>query len=582
MKKKILSAVLTAAMLMTLFTGCGTVSSNEEIADTEINGAEEKNTEAADAEAESTESKTVEAPAMEQVNNQTLNIIDDNYRTCYEVFVYSFYDSDGDGIGDLQGLISKLDYINDGDDTTDTDLGCNEIWLMPIMPSTTYHKYDVTDYENIDTEYGTLEDFDELIEECHNRGINVLIDFVMNHTSSQHEWFTAACAYLESLEPGEEPDLNECPYVDYYNFSREQKAAYEQVGNSEWYYEAQFWSEMPDLNLASGAVRGEFEDIVQFWLDRGVDGFRLDAVKEYYTNADAQSIEVLTWFTDMVKSKKEDAYLVGEAWTDYTTYAPYYKSGIDSMFNFSFGENDGYICKVLNGTAKSKASTYGKAIVAVQDLIQEYNPNGIDAPFYTNHDMGRSAGYYSGDYAENKVKMAQAMNLLMSGNAFLYYGEEIGMKGAGADENKRVGMYWSKDASAEGMCDGPADADAVEMIYDSLEEQQEDPYSIYNFVQQTIKLRNIYPEIARGTVTFNEELSDENICVLTKDYNGSELMLVFNLSEEDCDVDLSAVSLNGKSAGELEVAGILQTDEKAPEFSENTAVVPAYSVLLLK
>ena len=129
---------------------------------------------------------------MQQVNTAEENVIDDNYRTYYEVFVYSFYDSDGDGIGDLKGLTENLDYINDGDPETDTDLGCNGIWLMPIMPSTTYHKYDVTDYEAIDPEYGTMDDFTTLVDGCHKRGINVIIDFVMNHTSSQHEWFQTA------------------------------------------------------------------------------------------------------------------------------------------------------------------------------------------------------------------------------------------------------------------------------------------------------------------------------------------------------------------------------------------------------
>ena len=118
-----------------------------------------------------------------------LQIIDDNYRTYYELFVYSFYDSDGDGIGDLQGVLDKLDYLNDGDDTTDTDLGINGIWLMPVMPSTTYHKYDTTDYENIDPQYGTLEDFQELLTACHDRGIRVILDLAMNHSSSRHPWF---------------------------------------------------------------------------------------------------------------------------------------------------------------------------------------------------------------------------------------------------------------------------------------------------------------------------------------------------------------------------------------------------------
>lgn len=131
-----------------------------------------------------------------------LEVIDDKYRTYYEVFVYSFYDSDKDGIGDLKGLTQKLDYINDGDDATDTDLGCNGIWLMPIMPSTTYHKYDVTDYYGIDSEYGTMEDFEAFMAACKERDIHVLIDLVINHTSSSHPWFVAACDYLKELEIG--------------------------------------------------------------------------------------------------------------------------------------------------------------------------------------------------------------------------------------------------------------------------------------------------------------------------------------------------------------------------------------------
>lgn len=560
MKKRLLCALLAAGLFCSSVTGC---SENKENSDG-------KNTAG---------SKTL---AMTEINDQDLHIIDDNYRTCYEVFVYSFYDSDGDGIGDLNGLTKKLDYINDGDDTTDTDLGCNEIWLMPIMPSTTYHKYDVTDYYNIDPEYGTLEDFKVLIEECHSRGINVIIDFVMNHTSSQHEWFKTACEYLQSLEADQVPDKNACPYVDYYNFSKEPQGGYYQVSGTDWYYEGQFWSEMPDLNLANESVRQEYTDIVQYWLDLGVDGFRLDAVKEFYSGNTTANVEVLSWFTDMVKSKKEDAYLVGEAWTDYNTYSQYYGSGMDSLFDFSFADSTGYISKVLNGSAKSGASTYGKAIVAVNEAISKFTDSYINAPFYTNHDLSRSSGYYTGDYDENQIKMGQAMNLLMSGNAFLYYGEEIGMKGSGKDENKRLGMYWSEDTDMEGMCSGPKDADSVEMKYDSLQEQQKDPSSIYNFVKQVIKLRNIYPEIARGTVTFNEDLSNDQICVLTKEYEGSELMIIFNISENENTVDLSGVSLNGKEAGNIEVAGTLQTTEDEVSVDGSKITLPTYSVELIK
>lgn len=216
----------------------------------------------------STGKSTDEAIAIPYDYKQELNIIDDNYRNFYEIFVGSFYDSDGDGIGDINGVISKLDYINDGDDKTDMDLGLNGIWLMPIMPSTTYHKYDVTDYYNIDPQYGTLEEFKRLVEECHKRGIDLIIDLVFNHTSGKHPWFTEAVSYLESLEEGQEPDLEECPYVGYYNFTKEYNGsdAYHKVGNSKWYYEGIFWDQMPDLALGNEKVRKEIEEIAKFCL----------------------------------------------------------------------------------------------------------------------------------------------------------------------------------------------------------------------------------------------------------------------------------------------------------------------------
>ena len=516
---------------------------------------------------------------MQQVNTGDEQIIDDNYRTWYEVFVYSFFDSDGDGIGDLKGLTEKLDYINDGDPSTDTDLGCNGIWLMPVMPSTTYHKYDVTDYLDIDPEYGTMDDFKNLVAACHDRGINVIIDLVMNHTSSQHEWFKTAAEYLKNLPEGATPDASECPYVDYYNFSKEMQGGYSNIDGTDWYYESQFWSEMPDLNLGNQAVRDEFDKIVDFWLDLGVDGFRLDAAKEYYSGSVDKNVEVLSWFNSMVKEKKEDAYIVAEVWTDQNTYAKYYESGIDSCFDFSFADSTGTIANVLrNGSA----SSYGKALVSLQDNLSQYSDSYIDAPFYTNHDMARGAGYYSGDDSEKQTKIAQAMNLLMSGSTFLYYGEELGMKGSGKDENKRAPMYWSEDSAVDGMCKGPADMDAIKMKYGALETQEEDGNSIYQFVKQTIKLRDEYPEIARGTVKFEENISDDKVCVIKKTYGDSEILLVYNLAPESADVDLSGVTVGEKSGSDLEIGGVLLTDAKEAAFSDGTLTMPGYSVVIVK
>ncbi|MDE6663657.1 MAG: alpha-amylase [Lachnospiraceae bacterium] len=524
------------------------------------------------------ENTDIAQPAPDITDTIPLNIIDDNYRTYYEVFVYSFCDSDGDGIGDLQGLISKLDYINDGDDNTDTDLGCNGIWLMPVNPSPTYHKYDVADYYDIDPVYGTLEDFKKLLEECDKRGIKVIMDLVLNHSSSQNPWFIEACDYLRQLGD-KEPDVTECPYFEYYNFSRELVSSSYAVEDSDWYYEAQFWNEMPDLNLDSEKLRSEIEKNAKFWLDMGVGGFRLDAVKEYYSGNIQANIDFLSWFKDVVKAYDDDAYIVGEAWLGINEYAKYYESGIDSLFNFEFADKDGIIAKVLNGAPASK---YENTLVSLQETFGQYSENYIDAPFYTNHDMGRSAGYYSGDYSENKTKLAGAMNLLMGGSAFIYYGEELGMKGAGKDENKRAPMYWSKNSDYEGMCDGPPDMDDISMKFDSLEEQENDPDSIYQYYKKVIKVRNQNPEIARGVTQYLPHDLEDTFCVIKRTYEDSEILLVFHFGEDTEELDLNGIDINGREISQAEIRAKLQTGDEELEINANTVKMPRYSVLVLK
>ncbi|MBR1692557.1 MAG: DUF3459 domain-containing protein [Lachnospiraceae bacterium] len=513
----------------------------------------------------------------------TVHTIDDKYRTFYEVFVYSFADSDGDGIGDLSGLKEKLDYISDGDDSTDEDLGANGIWLMPIMQSTTYHKYDVVDYLSIDSEYGSMEDFEQFMAACEERDIHVILDLVMNHTSAKHAWFLQACDYLRSLDDGAEPSEADCKYFGYYNFTKEKKSeVYYPVEGTDWYYEGKFWDQMPDLNLYNENVRAEFEQIVDFWLDKGVSGFRLDAVKEFESDQAQKNIEILSWFNDMVKSRKEDVYLVGEAWSDVSVYSGYYASGIDSFFDFQFADSGGIIANTLKGSSNSTAKTYAKAIVSEQELFAEQNEAYINAPFYTNHDMGRSAGYYSGDPSEAQTKIAQAMNLLMSGNAFLYYGEELGMKGSGKDENKRVGMYWSDDSDAPYMCDGPKDADSVKQKFGSLETQKEEEYSVYSYVKQVIRLRNTYPAIARGTNENLDEWTNEHICALKKTYEDEELILIYNISEEEQTLDLSEVTLRNQKLTEKNVSASLLTEEgQTVTVDGQTLTLPPYSVVIL-
>ena len=568
MKKRLIAGLLTVSMALGSLTACGT-SSN---ANGEAGDVSHVETEAA-------EPEITALTYMEQYNTAPQKVTDDNYRTYYEVFVYSFYDSDGDGIGDLQGLIEKLDYINDGDPTTTDDLGCNGIWMMPIMPSPSYHKYDVINYYEIDPQYGTIEDFKELVAECDKRGIRVMIDLVMNHSSSEHEWFKTAYNYMKNLPAGAEPNVEECPYVDYYFFSKEAKSGYAPVEGTEWYYEGQFWSGMPDINLGNEAVRAEFEKVVDYWLDLGVTGFRLDAAKEFYSNEHNKNIEVLTWFNDMVMSKNEDVFIVAEVWTDMNTYASYYESGVSS-FNFDFGNNSGFITQVVNKAGIATAKTYANRIISAQEAFAAKNADYIDAPFYTNHDTGRSAGFYSTDDAESKVKMAEALNLLMSGSAFLYYGEELGMKGAGRDENKRAPMYWTADAEAVGMCDGPKDMEDFEMKYGSLEEQSADGNSIYHYIKQAILLRNQYNALSHGVASKEEGLMSEQICALKKVYNEEEVLLVYNISNQSITIDLAAVTTMAKSGAELQIGGVLLAGAEDILVNGTQITLPPYTVVV--
>lgn len=501
-------------------------------------------------------------------NKDAENIIDDNYRMYYEVFVYSFADSDGDGIGDLKGLTNKLDYIE--------DLGCNGIWLMPIMPSTTYHKYDVIDYYDIDEQYGTLDDFKQLISECDKRGIKVIIDFVFNHTSTQNKWFVEATEYLKTLDENQEPDDNVCPYIEYYNFSKEKESgSYYPVAGTDWYYEGVFWDQMPDLNLDNQKVRGEMEKIASYWLDLGVHGFRLDAAKEYFSGNSDKNVEVLSWFNEYVKSQKEDAYLVAEVWDSFSTIAKYYESGIDSIFNYTFGNSDGQIVKALTrnglGDAGDKIS---QNVVTVQDTFGESNSDMIDAPFLSNHDTGRIAGFVA--YDEDKIKIAGAMNILMSGSAFLYYGEELGMTGSGIDENKRAPMYWSADGSAKETTTPPPNMETVEHRFGSYEEQKKDEKSIYQYYKQVIHLRNKYPLIGRGKVAAVEGELDGNIYAYSKTYEGETMYFFYNLAEETKEITLDNDCYKNTSLFETLITG-----EEEVTYESQTLTLPAFSVAII-
>ena len=487
------------------------------------------------------------------------NLPEDSFRTGYEIFVYSFSDSDGDGIGDLDGILNRLDYI--------ADLGFTEIWTTPVFPSPTYHKYDTADYLSVDPQFGTMEDFEKLLQACHERGIRWILDLAVNHTSTEHPWFQAARDYLKELPADWEPSVDYCPYFDYYNFSREPKDGYVPLEGTNWYYEARFWDGMPDLNLSSDAVRDEIRQVVQFWLDKGVDGFRLDALTSYYTEDTNASIGFTGWLSDTVHGLRGDAYLVGEVWADQQTYAKYYASGIDSLFDFQFAGQDGIIAQTVRGSRP--ASKFAEDLAAEEALYTENGPQAINAPFYTNHDMARGTGYYAYDDG-SRTKLALGLHLLMTGNAFVYYGEELGMKGSGKDENKRAPMLWSSEEKTADTCVGPPEMDSFEQKFEGAKEQQQDPYSILNYVRTAVRLRNAFPEIARENTVPVPSMSSDTVCAFTR----GSLLIVINISEDSATVPVSEKSGN--------LVAVLLTSEEEVRLKNAELTIPSFGIAVLQ
>lgn len=477
-----------------------------------------------------------------------MEIVNDKYRNWYEVFVYSYADGDGDGIGDFKGLTEKLDYI--------AGMGFNGIWLMPIMPSPSYHKYDVMDYYDIDPQYGTMDDFRAFLDKAHELGIWVIIDLVVNHTSSQHPWFVSA-------KTGEDS-----PYRDYYNWSDEPKPGFSRAGSA--YYESQFVDTMPDLNLDNEQVRGEIADIMAYWLeDVGVDGFRLDTVINYYTGDPQKNIEFLTWLGDTARRSNPDCYIVGEAWTNLVAIGEYSEAGIDSFFTFSVSQQDGSIARILGAAAAAPGESYGNMTLNIETALAE---GSIPAPFLDNHDTGRAANFLGKTNVE-KQKMALGLLAMMRGSIFVYYGDEIGMAGKGDDPNKRIGMLWT---TPEETTQNPPGTTEAEYYLPSAADQQADENSLLNYYKAAMMLRHRNPEIARGTSEIIG-CEDPDLCVIRRTWEGVSILVVLNPS-----LNAHELTLSMEDLGYAALSGTLSATDELVELSGETLTLPPYSIAILR
>ena len=416
---------------------------------------------------------------------------DDNARVFYEIFVGSFSDSDGDGTGDLRGILNRLDYLNDGDPASGKSLGVEGIWLTPVFASPSYHKYDVTDYYSVDPVFGTEEDLRALTEACHARGVKLILDLPINHTGDRCDWYRR---FLNAHVMHN----TESPYYDFYTWagSAEEIPAgrhFIRIPRRELWVEANFSDDMPELNFDSPAVREALLDVGRHYLALGVDGFRFDAAKYIYLNDHAACAEFWDWYIGELKAIRPDLYTVAEVW-DSDAVTDYYLSAAN-CFNFNASQVSGIIATTAQGGDANRFTSYVEKTLT---RLHALNPEAMNIFFIANHDTDRAAGYLTA--ASGQMQMAANLYLLSPGSPFIYYGEELGMKGsrggASTDANRRLAMRWG---------DGDTVRDPVGATYEASKqtagtaaEQDADPASLLSHYRRLLMIRRANPEIARG------------------------------------------------------------------------------------
>ncbi len=445
----------------------------------------------------------------------------------YEIFVQSFADSNGDGIGDFNGMTSKLDYLQ--------NLGIQGIWLMPISPSPSYHKYDVTNYYGVHPDYGTMDDFKNFVSEAHKRNIKVVMDFVVNHSSSEHPWFLDAKSSKESK------------YRDYYvwaaidsiqdqlskkeiTLDSDNITQWHKNGEDREYYYGFFYGGMPDLNYDNPTLRAEMINAGKFWLQEvGIDGFRLDAAKHIFP--DEQADKSHAWwieFGDAMRKVKPEVYLVGEVWGDAELVGPYLK-GLPSMFNFDFHHaiNDLMRTERNNGIIDD--------LIAARATYAVIQPNYLDAIFVNNHDQNRLISNVNNSIAKNKL--AVAILLTLPGTPYIYYGDEIAMLGKKPDEMIREPFLWdvAEKDSLRTRWINPVNSNDLTVV--PLKVQMEDKNSTYNYFKAWIQERNEQQILQTGEL-LSLPLPD-NILGYARSLDSTRIVVLHNLTNNKVEVNLS-------------------------------------------
>ncbi|GAB3655313.1 alpha-amylase family glycosyl hydrolase [Echinicola sediminis] len=478
----------------------------------------------------------------------------------YEIFIQSFYDTNGDGIGDIQGVIQQLDHVE--------ELGANAIWFMPIMPSPSYHKYDVTDYKAIHPDYGTMDDFKKLIEEAHKRDIKVVIDMIINHTSDEHPWF------VESRKGRDNP------YRDYYVWAQadtiqdyldkkevtldsDNIRQWHNPGEGKDYYYGFFTGDMPDLNFDNPKVREEIYEIGRFWLEEvGVDGLRLDAAKHIYPDERANdNHEFWNEFRAEMEKVNPDVYLVGEVYDMKEVVAPYL-TGLPALFNFDFHYT------LLESYKKQDGMMLVKKQQEVLDFYQGITEDFIDATISSNHDQPRLLN----ELGKSKEKQKQAIAILMTmpGAPYLYYGEEIGMLGQKPDPNIREPFLWDEFLKDSGRASWIDPQFSTDNTVTPLALQKGDPESYFNHYKEVIKLRNSNPALARGSLELPKGKYPKTLMAYGRSTGEQELFMMHNIGAKELKIDLPE--------GFNQALYVL----KGAAIEDSKVVLPAYSSIVLE
>lgn len=454
----------------------------------------------------------------------------------YEIFVRAFADSDGDGIGDFNGITQKLDYLK--------ELGIDGIWLMPINESPSYHGYDVTDYMSLNSDYGTEEDFKNLLDAAHEKGIKVIMDFVINHTSSEHVWFKLAASDVNSEERNYYRWVYKNDSVDYSKSDRSNwgSSVWKRVGDS--YYYALFGADMPDLNYNNPKVREEIKRAAGKWLEMGVDGFRLDAAMHIYGNnefkqQDNPTESTIQWWNEFAIYCEEinpDVYLVGEAWNDGEVLEEYVQP-FDTKFNFAFEQL--MLEAVKEGTATVESDGQKNLSYFLQEILEKYSSidtNYLDGIFGTNHDQNRIMSQVND---EAKARLVANIYMTLQGNPFIYYGEELGLFGQKPDEMIRTPFKWSNSSHEhEYSFNTTWIADPQNVDTPSLEEQMKKENAMVHFYKKLISVRKENPALIKGNYTATD-VNNEFVMAYKRECDEQKVFVIHNLSENKQMIDVS-------------------------------------------